>query len=179
MKLSGTALGRSLDTHRRSTDFVQPTSLKGNHCKQWRLFSDSHTYETKKLCDIVAWGWHLKKAHVACNGKNWPSWFCSVCPRFPLYFSFISIFYLNMCPHYLPFCISGSLLQTFSFLLHSLSLSHFLLSFLSSRRNFFSLLHSFLYKLLSVSASLPLAPPSLSPCQSAKSLTACSFSSSA
>lgn len=66
---------------------------------------------------------------------------------------------------------------TFSFLFYAFSFHlslpfHFLLSLLNSLLSFFSWLHSFLYKLLSVSPSLSLTPPSSSPWQSANSPTA-------
>lgn len=139
MKLSGTALGRSLEP---------PTSRKLTWCVMERVKSS------------------LFSSHC-------PHWLVSLVSN-----TCIS----SMCPCYLSLYILCFLYQLFSFLLCSfIYFIHFLPSFLTSRIHFFSFLsfHSFLYKLLSVSPSRPLAPPSLSPCQSANSPAGCSFSSSA
>lgn len=123
------------------------------------IFWPSHLQNRKVGCDILAWGWLLKKAHVACNGKGWPSWFCSVC-LLAFLFIFIPIFYLNLCPHYHLFYISGSLFQAFSFFLHSFSLTFSFHSSLPAVIFF----HYFIPFFTSSSLSLPLFPSLLPLC---------------
>lgn len=139
MKLSGTALGRSLEppTSRKFTWCVMErvkSSLFSSHCPHWLVSLVSNT----------------------CISSMCPC-YLSLYILFPL----PAITYL-LCS-FIP-CLSLS--PFIPYIPHL-----FIFSFLS--------FNSFLYKLLSVSPSRPLAPPSLSPCQSANSLAACSFSSSA
>lgn len=125
-----------------------------------------------------------QRAHAVCNGKIssfFPSFLSSLaCCLMLLYSHFfimcsLSSQFLTFSPALFPFCFSFSVTPSFPLSFPSFTFSfHYLVP-----ASFFSLLHSFLYKLLSVSPSLPLAPPSPSPCQSANSPMACSFSSSA
>lgn len=133
--------------------------------------------------DTLARGWHLRKACVVCNGKfillgNFLIFFPSSSLSCLLIFFFnrfsfsiflstflVSLCFFFTCLFFPPF--QSSFLSSFTL---SILLSHspfFLLSFHSCLPAlvFFSLLHSFLYKLLSVSPSRSSLPVSLSDCQ--------------
>lgn len=126
-----------------------------------------------KLCgkhlQNLARGCYRKKAHAVSNGKKSSSLFPSLYPHstaslFFVIFSAVGLRCVLKYYFFFPLLLlqfpSVSPFFTFSF--------HYLIPCF----HFFSWLHSFLYKLLSVSPSLSLAPPSSSPCQSANSPTA-------
>lgn len=160
-----TAVGRSLHTRGPRTVFCL------THWCQSRCYKYSGCFLTVT---------HMNSNFLIVTLKEWKLFltFSEISATFLFFDSFFHFLHQHFFNH----------LDSSSFILSSLQLflssfglsfpfSHFILS-LPISRLIFLWLHSFLYKLLSVSAPLPLSPPSRFPRRAARSPEADSFSSS-